>query len=207
MSFLKSISQKYDMSVMLALSIVYFNQGFKVFLDLAILDYFKSYLQLEPTMVQYISSIVVLPWTLKIVYGLIADNFPLFGSRRRNYIVLNGCLQFLTLFVLSFDLFSSPLFITVMLFFNALSSAFVDVVVDALMVTQSRVDPDHGSDELQGLSWCMLSIGGIIGSLLSAMYTSQLHPRYAFLTCSLIGLIMIAVGLNMDIAIEEGHTR
>jgi len=42
------IFASYDTSFLLCLAFTYFNQGFKTFMDLAVLDYFKHYLMLEP---------------------------------------------------------------------------------------------------------------------------------------------------------------
>ena len=155
---------------------------------------------------QYIRSILVIPWTLKIGYGLIADNIPLFGSRRKNYIVLNGLLIFCSMFLLSLNLSSSPSYLTLLLFLNSLACAFVDVVVDALMVIQCRLDPENGSNELQFLTWGMLSVGGIVGSLLSAFFTAYMDPRVAFFVCAFLGLVIAAIGVKMPMEVDgEGE--
>ena len=95
-----------------------------------------------------LTSIIYMPWTFKIVYGLIADNFSIWGSKRKAYIVLNGFVQFVIMIILSLNLFRNELFITGLLFINAMTTAFIDVVVDALMVVQSRRDPERGSEDL-----------------------------------------------------------
>jgi hypothetical protein len=43
------------------------------------------------TMTAYMS-VIHIPWTIKIIYGLISDNIPLFGSNRKSYIVIMGIL-------------------------------------------------------------------------------------------------------------------
>ena len=37
-------------------------------------------------------SIIHIPWSIKIIYGLLSDNVPLFGTRRKSYLILMGCL-------------------------------------------------------------------------------------------------------------------
>jgi len=113
------------------------------------MDYFKHYLELEPTYTQYLMSVVSLPWSLKIIYGIIADNIPICGSRRKSYIIINGILQYLSMFVLALGLLEGAVPITCTLVLNSISGAFIDVVVDALMVVQSRLDPEKGSENLQ----------------------------------------------------------
>jgi MFS-type transporter involved in bile tolerance (Atg22 family) len=79
-------------------------------------------------------SIVHIPWTIKILYGLISDNVPIQGTRRKSYIVLMGLVQFFSL-ILIFSLNSraSPLGVALLLTFAAMSEAFVNVVADAIM--------------------------------------------------------------------------
>lgn len=102
---------------------------------MAVKDLFKDYLKLEPDYTQFLNSIISIPWTCKILYGLIADNFPIMGSRRRSYIILNGLTLAFVLLTLAFNLTGNEIFITFLLFINSINTAFVDVVVDALMVT------------------------------------------------------------------------
>jgi BT1 family len=61
------------------------------------LDLFKDYLHLEPAEMQVMSAIIAFPWCIKLLYGLIADNVPIFGSRRRSYLIINGLLAFVCL--------------------------------------------------------------------------------------------------------------
>jgi len=43
-------------------------------------------------------SIIHIPWSIKIVYGLLSDNVPIAGSNRKSYIILMGIIQFVSLF-------------------------------------------------------------------------------------------------------------
>lgn len=59
------------------------------------------------------------------------------GSRRRVYVMLNGAMQALSLFIMVAyaEQKPDPVFVTMMLLIGQLNSAFLDVVVDAMMVT------------------------------------------------------------------------
>lgn len=35
-------------------------------------------------------SIIHIPWSVKIIYGIISDNLPIAGTRRKSYIVIMG---------------------------------------------------------------------------------------------------------------------
>ncbi len=153
------------------MAVSYFIQGFKVFIDLAVMDLFKQYLHLEPAEMQILSSVVNFPWSLKVVYGLIADNVPIFGSKRRTYIAINGALQFIFLFPLIPSYIESKYIITFFLTLYAVNVAFNDAIIDALMCMQARRDPIHGSEDLNSYTWLWLAIGGIVGSVSAGFLT------------------------------------
>jgi len=73
--------------------------------------------------------------------------------------------------ILTFYKGKNEIFATSLLFLSNLSVAMMDVIVDSLMVIQSRHYPEGGSEELQTFSWCMMGVGGIVGSLAAAILT------------------------------------
>jgi hypothetical protein len=90
-------------------------------------------------------SIIHIPWSIKIIYGIISDNIPIAGTRRKSYIVMMGIVQFLALISIYFLHETSALLVAIFLTFAALSEAFVNVVADAIMCVQARKDPENGS--------------------------------------------------------------
>ena len=79
-------------------------------------------------------SIIHIPWSFKILYGLISDNVPLCGTRRKSYLCIMGVIQFLTLFSLYCFEFEDPLVVAIVLATASMSEAFTNVVSDAIMV-------------------------------------------------------------------------
>ena len=136
-----SLYDKYDSTFLTMLGMQYFNQGTKVLVYLASSDLFKSYYNLDPGRVQAIQAFTFLPWSLKIFYGLISDNLPIFGSRRKSYLIIGALLQFVTMIVLGLQHQETETLACWMLFVSNLSIAFCDVIVDSLMVTQARKYP------------------------------------------------------------------
>ena len=86
-------------------------------------------------------SIIHIPWSFKILYGLISDNVPIFGTRRKSWLIIMGIIQFITIFSLAMTEPKDPLAVALILATASLSEAFVNVVSDAIMVIQSRRDP------------------------------------------------------------------
>lgn len=147
---------------------------------------------------QILTSIINLPWSLKVFYGLIADNVPICGSKRRVYIAINGFLQFVFLLALVPDLINEKHIITFFLTLYAVNVAFNDAIIDALMVMQARRDPIHGSQDLNSYSWVWLAFGGITGSISAGFLTQYLNPHTSFFICGLLGLLISVLGLNMN---------
>lgn len=73
-----------------AIALVYFVQGILGIASLAKTFYLKDTLHLGPAEMQLISSITILPWVIKPLYGFLSDTYPLFGYKRRSYLVLSG---------------------------------------------------------------------------------------------------------------------
>ena len=81
------------------------------------------------------------------LYGILSDNLVLFGSRKKSYIILGGCIQLVTLQIIFWFETSIGFFAILMMLLN-LSTAFMDVIVDSMMVIQSRHDIEKGSEKL-----------------------------------------------------------
>ena len=100
---------------------------------LATQDYFKQYLKLDPGEMTGLVSMIMMPWSVKILYGLISDNVPLFGTRRRSYVVIMGLLEFAALLSIYVFEMSHAMSVSILLCAASLCLAFVNVVVDAIM--------------------------------------------------------------------------
>lgn len=72
--------------------------------------------------------------------------------------------------------FANPVWILVSACVFSMGGAFMDVVVDGLMVLNSRMDPTSGSEELQVWSWCFYGLGGTVGCLISGLFLSGTDP-------------------------------
>ena len=93
---------------------------------------------MEPSTMQFLFSYIGIPWTIKIVYGIISDNFPICGSHRRSYLVIGSLLQIISMSVLSLNCIpefdQGAIVATVCLTLGNLSIAMMDVILDSLMV-------------------------------------------------------------------------
>jgi MFS-type transporter involved in bile tolerance (Atg22 family) len=79
-------------------------------------------------------SLISLPWSLKILYGLISDNVPVCGTRRKSWLIIMGLIETTALFILFFTLPEDPIVVTLLLMVASMAIAFINVVSNAIMV-------------------------------------------------------------------------
>jgi MFS-type transporter involved in bile tolerance (Atg22 family) len=80
------------------------------------------------------SSIIHIPWSFKILYGLTSDNLPICGTRRKSYLILMGLIEFIAVFSVFYFEPTEPLAVAILLAIASMSEAFINVVSDAIMV-------------------------------------------------------------------------
>ena len=80
------------------------------------------------------NSLATLPWSFKIIYGLITDNVPIFGLKRRPYLIFFGFFQSLMLILAYSNAGESAMVVAMYIFFASLAMAFNNVVIDALLI-------------------------------------------------------------------------
>jgi MFS family permease len=125
---------------------------------------------------------IAIPWIVKPLYGLISDSIPLFGYRRKSYLVLVTSLSiagYLTITGLEVpDIILSVLFVT------TLGIAAMDVLVDALMVEEGQRTGLIG--EFQGQQWTWLNIASITAAALGGWLIETSTPSGAVQSAALI---------------------
>ena len=84
-----------------------------------------------------------------------------------------------------------------------LSAAFMDVIADSMMVIQARKDPEFGSEKLQSYCWTIRAFGGITGSLLAALVTEYMHPRWCAFLYSLLGVLVVYTGVKLNPEVDR----
>lgn len=97
---------------------------------------------------------------------------------------------------------TSELIVAFLLTVSSLTVAVNDVIVDSLMVIQSRRYPTDGSEQLQAYSWSCLALGGITGSVLAAFLTQNNQSNYCFLAASIPAAVLVVVTWRLTLSIE-----
>ncbi|XP_060215484.1 folate-biopterin transporter 1, chloroplastic-like [Lycium barbarum] len=178
----------------IAVAMVYFVQGVLGLSDLAVSFYLKDDLHLDPAETAVISGFSTLPWLVKPLYGFISDSFPLFGYRRRSYLVVSGLLGALSWFLMA-TFVDGKYGAALCILIGSLSVAFSDVVVDSMVVERARGESQSMSGSLQSLCWGSSACGGIVSSYFSGSLVDVYGVRSVFGVTALLPLITSAVAL------------
>ena len=76
----------------LPLLMIYYAYGALGLVAIAEIFWIKEALTLTPADLAAIGVWLTLPWTIKMVFGQLADSVPIFGSRRRVYVFIGASL-------------------------------------------------------------------------------------------------------------------
>ncbi|KAL3799970.1 hypothetical protein HJC23_007443 [Cyclotella cryptica] len=196
----------------LAITAIYFVEGALGLARLAQTFLLKDELHLGPAELSAITGLLVLPWTVKPLYGFLSDGFPLFGYRRRSYLILAGSVGFASYALLAWGMGGaeggSPknmaLTLTILLLILSSGSiAFSDVVADGIVVQKTREANERGDDPaiaggLQSLCWGSAALGGLISAYFSGSLLETMSPRQVFGIASLLPLLVAGMSLLIE---------
>jgi hypothetical protein len=90
--FLKRLWSNYNGSFMFALGFQYFNTGAYSMIGMSMQYLFLNKYKLDPALATFYITLTNLPWSPKIVYGIVTDCLPICGSGKRAYVFLMGML-------------------------------------------------------------------------------------------------------------------
>ena len=170
--------------LMIYFGLAYFAQGIGqagALINQPLMYYLKS-LGFTTDQVAGFLAVLTVPWIIKPVYGLISDFIPLFGYRRKTYLVLMNVVAaagFLWLAVLT-----APSVIVWALLLCALGIASSDVLVDALMVENGQ--RTGLIKQFQGQQWMWFHIAAVVSGLVGGWLTQRLEPAAALHTAALV---------------------
>ena len=191
---------------------VYFVQGALGISSLATSLFLKDELHLGPAETTALTGIFALPWVIKPVYGFLTDTFPIFGLRRRPYLVGAGLLGASAQLSLCF-LVDAPWQALVACTASNLGIAFSDVVADSLCVEAARSQIEDLRAEgtanatelaareqdvagaLQSLCWGSRYVGGVAAAAASGKVLEVLTTRQVFAATAVFPLIAAVSGL------------
>jgi MFS family permease len=138
----------------------------------------------SPTTIATFMALLALPWSLKPLFGLLSDLVPLFGSRRRNYLLISSISASIGLFALY--VFPVPeharTLLLAWLLVPTVGIAFGDVLVDALMVEVGQ--PRGLTGRLQAVQWSAVNVSLLLTGVVGGYLAHHDRTNVAFLLCA-----------------------
>ena len=191
---------------------IYFVEGALGLARLAQTFLLKDELHLGPAELSALTGLFTLPWTIKPLYGFISDGVPLFGSRRRSYLILAGsigCLSYSFVGHQFWGLIEGDALIPATVASLIISSAciaFSDVVADGIVVQKTRDSKDPKiAGGLQSLCWGSAAVGGLLSAYFSGSLLEVMKPQDIFSLTAFLPFIVASIAFVMDEkSVEKG---
>lgn len=158
----------------------------------------KEKIGLSASELAYFHAVTILAWVVKPFWGFISDSFPIFGYRRKSYLILSSVLAGLMWISLGLvQNYSAGLllgFITI----SYMAYAFQDVVADGLMVEVGK--PYNLTGKFQSVQWSSVYLAMVITAFLGG-YLSDLTRKgivsyqHLFLTVAVSAFVITVVSI------------
>ena len=183
--------------------LTYFAWGASGVTGVATLFFQKEALGLTPADAAEIAFWVGLPWSMKMVAGVASDAYPIFGSRRRGYLVLGALASLAGYVVLATTVASKQMYLAVSVLI-AVGFMIQDVIADGLSVEVARDDSETA--QIQTLGRIALLSGVISVGYLSGVLAGALGPRPVFALAALLPAMVLVASLFIRPAVRPVAT-
>ncbi|MBD1909536.1 MULTISPECIES: folate/biopterin family MFS transporter [unclassified Leptolyngbya] len=189
---------------LMAILLVYFVQGILGLARLAVSFFLKDDLGLTPAQMSALLGVAAIPWMVKPLFGFLSDGLPLFGYRRRPYLILSGLLgsaAWIAMATVVHSAWAAGLAIAL----SSLAIAVSDVIVDSLVVERARTESVSDAGSLQALCWGTSALGGLITAYFSGSLLERFSPNTLFaITASFPLLVSMVAWAIQEPRVDRG---
>lgn len=173
-------------------AVVYFSQGMYGLPDQAISIRFKDQ-GLTADLVANFFLLASIPWFIKPLYGLISDFLPLFGRRRKSYLLLTSALACTAGLTAGLSAHHSYWWLALLYTTMGFGLAFNDVLTDALMVEKGK--PIGLTGAFQSVQWAAVTCASILVGLLGGHFAEHRDLHAAFTVAALFPLTVLLMAV------------
>jgi len=138
-------------------------------------------------------SFSIIPWLIKPAYGLLSDCVPLFGRRRKSYLLLTSSLAAGAGLAMGLAAPHRYWWLVGLVTVMGLGLAFTDVLVDALMVESGKSRGLTGA--FQAVQWGAIYMAAVLVGELGGLLAERRSLHAAFVVCALFPLISFGMTL------------
>lgn len=171
---------------MFPLLIFYLFLGFSFqFPSVAMRYWMMDTVQVSPAQMAAIFGVVSIPWCLKPLFGFISDSKPIYGYRRKPYMIFAAYTSSLMWIILPFCP-HDEFVITLVMTLSSAGMCFADVMADSLLVEAARKEGEKNKGRVQSWSWMMRFAGGFLASIFGTLAYEKLGYAQVFLINSMV---------------------
>ncbi|KAL3655127.1 hypothetical protein CASFOL_000913 [Castilleja foliolosa] len=194
--FLKKLSDELHWSFVLGVVIVYgMNEGVGLGLSNVSTQYYmKDEQKLQPSEAQVYHAMIMMPWIMRPLWGLLTDTLPISGRRRRPYFIFAGVLGAISMLILSLEKNLYLGLALLLLICGSAGAAVGDVTINACVTENSILHPSLAG-ELQSLCGLCSSVGQLIGYMISGFLVHLIGSKGALGALSIPSALVIFVGV------------
>jgi folate/biopterin transporter len=186
------------------IALLYFIQGLFGISKIAMSFYYKDVLNLSPFKLTIITCITAIPWIIKPLYGFISDSYPLFGYKRKSYLILSSLLGSVSWVIMAnfvslinmgqmntgiITLICSVYFVIL----SFIGLCVSDVLIDAIAV--SELLEKNNKSSIQTIFWVSSSLGCIVSSYFSGYLLQNYGISFVFYLSAVIPLITAVISI------------
>jgi MFS family permease len=143
-----------------------------------------------------------IPWLIKPVYGLISDFVPLFGRRRKSYLLLTSTLAGLAGLALGVGVEHTYWWLAGLFTLMGLGLAFTDVLVDAVMVESGK--PRGLTGAFQAVQWGAVYMASVVVGEAGGYLAERRSLGATFVIASIFPLVSL---LMTQMFVQESPVR
>ena len=172
-----------------------FTEGLSEFSHLAISYYFKDNLKLSPSKSSFFRSLISFPFIFQPFFGLISDLFPIFGYKRKAYLIIGGGLNCFFWILLSY-INSNQILAILILLIISLNDTFINACSGGILVEVSKkLTLNHKKLERYNASSIYKNIGMIISSIFRGIIIDLFGVKIIFIMAGGLSLFNTIAGL------------
>jgi len=141
--------------------------------------------------------VITVAWNVKPLYGLISDFFPIFGYRRKSYLLIMTGVAGLSWLLLGLEATYAYTPVLILLTLCGLGIAFSDVLCDAVMVENGK--PLRMTGRLQAIQWAAINVASVLAGVAGGWLAETVSYQHTFLIVSgfpLVSMLVTAIFLD-----------
>lgn len=146
--------------------------------------YYLDVMKISPIQAQSYSVVTHAPWTIKPIYGILSDCFPILGYHRSSYTTLSSGIGVVCWLAVATLPIPVDLIVLLLLFLGNFSLACPEVMIDAVVAERSKRYPNFASP-LQSFNYGILAFCGIFGTFSSGYLIDAIGPK------ALLGIVTV----------------